>query len=111
MPPLPPRHNPFPRKPETETERKRLVDRQRKDNPARAWYRDARWHRRRAAQLRDHPSCVDCGAGATHADHDPPHKGDEAAFFTGPLKSRCASCHNRKTARYDGGFGNPVRHT
>lgn len=106
MPPLPPKHNPFPR---SEAARKRQVDAARKDSPVRAWYRDKRWHARRAAQLRDHPSCVDCGSRATHADHDPPHKGVELAFFSGPLKSRCARCHNRKTASRDGGFGNPVR--
>lgn len=108
MPPLPPKHDPFPRRPGAERERKRVVDRGRKDAPARAWYRDKRWHKRRAVQLRDNPFCVDCRAPATHADHDPPHKGDEQAFFLGPLKSRCARCHNSKTARRDGGFGNPV---
>lgn len=30
-------------------------------------------------------------------------------FFHGPLKSRCEPCHNRLTATYDGGFGNPRR--
>lgn len=108
MPKLPPRHDPFPKRPGHERERKRQVDQRRADSPVRAWYRDKRWHRRRAMQLAAEPLCS-CGAKATHADHDPPHKGDEWAFFNGRLRSRCAPCHNRLTARYDGGFGNPQR--
>ena len=108
MPKLPPKHNPFPRSPDAERQRKAAVDRARAKSPVRAWYRDRRWHKRRAQQLKAAPRCS-CGAPATHADHDPPHKGDEWLFFNGPLKSRCGRCHNALTARYDGGFGNPVR--
>ena len=109
MPRLPPKHDPWPKtKLQRERERKQRVDRARADKPERKWLRDPRWIKRREEQLAKQPWCK-CGKKASHADHDPPHKGDEWLFFTGALKSKCASCHNRDTARYDGGFGNPIR--
>jgi len=45
---------------------------------------------------------------ATDVDHIVPHCGDMALFWDvlnwQPL---CEACHGRKTAREDGGFGNP----
>lgn len=109
MPTLPPKHNPWPKsQQQRDRERRDRIDRARKNSPVRAWYRDPRWPARRSEQLAREPFCA-CGAKATRADHDPPHKGDEWMFFNGPLKSRCERCHNSVTARYDGGFGNPVR--
>ncbi len=97
---------------QTEKERKRKVDRRRQWRASRRWYSTARWKKRKAEQLEREPYCCDCAAegrqvNATHADHDPPHNEDEWLFFHGPLKSRCQTHHNRKTAAKDGGFGNP----
>ena len=98
----------------TEAERKRRVDKRRLYRASRCWYGQKRWKDRRRRQLEKHPNCKDCEANgvktiAKHADHVPPHNEDEWQFFHGPLESRCATCHNRKTARFDGGFGNPKR--
>jgi 5-methylcytosine-specific restriction endonuclease McrA len=55
--------------------------------------------------------CVDCLAQgrrmfAQVVDHVIPHQGDLALFWDRRnWAPRCASCHNRKTATVDGGFG------
>lgn len=70
---------------------------------------DARWRRIRARHLASHPLCVDClkhgrTEAAHHVDHIIPlRKGGTHA--AGNLQSLCASCHSRKTAKEDGGFG------
>ena len=39
-------------------------------------------------------------------DHLVPHRGDRLLFWDASnWQSLCESCHNRKTARADGGFG------
>lgn len=63
------------------------------------WYGTAQWKRRRQAQLDAEPLCWMCKRDgrvtvATVADHDPPHRGDRTAFFTGPLKSLCKRHHD-----------------
>lgn len=65
------------------------------------WYGTAVWKRRRAEQLSREPLCWMCkrdgrATAATVADHDPPHKGDEHAFWNGPLKSLCKPHHDRE---------------
>lgn len=62
-------------------------------------YSTAQWKRARANHLRSYPYCQ-CGAIANTVDHNPPHRGDAAAFFD-PLRyvSMCSSCHNAKTGR------------
>ncbi|TCM17221.1 hypothetical protein EDF56_106337 [Novosphingobium sp. PhB165] len=42
---------------------------------------------------------------ATVADHDPPHRGDRNAFFTGPLKSLCKRHHDSDKALIENGRG------
>jgi 5-methylcytosine-specific restriction enzyme A len=47
---------------------------------------------------------------ANVVDHVTPHKGDMKLFFDpSNLASVCTRCHNRKTARLDGAFGNPIK--
>lgn len=91
------------------------MDRRRQDDPIRRLYKTARWKKLRKAQLAEHPlcQCPACGEGrlrvtpATVVDHDRPHRGDEALFFDpSNLVSMGKTCHDRKTARRDGGFGN-----
>lgn len=73
---------------------------------------DARWRKARARYLREHPLCKSCfEAGlviaATVVDHSVPHKGNIALFWDEKnWQSLCTSCHSRKTAKEDGGFGN-----
>lgn len=62
-------------------------------------YGTARWKRERAAFLRANSSCA-CSAPAAVVDHEPPHRGDEAAFFDrSRYRAVCWPCSNRKTGR------------
>lgn len=64
------------------------------------------WPATRRRYLAAHPTCemLGCSSPASHADHirglGPfgPNEDDE-------LQALCASCHSRKTATHDGGFG------
>jgi 5-methylcytosine-specific restriction protein A len=83
---------------------------QRRPNSAARGYGD-RWRRVRAAFIRDNPTCIDCGAASTDADHAPlSRRALLAAGVTDPdqpqfLEPRCRACHSRKTAATDGSFG------
>lgn len=69
------------------------------------------WAKTRAAFLQAHPTCLDCGATATVADHAPHTRarllelGVEDPDAWHRLQPRCAPCHGRKTVKHDGGFG------
>lgn len=71
------------------------------------------WERTRRAFLAAHPRCIDCGKPATAADHAPLSRRElirqgvnnpDAWHY---LQPRCLRCHSSKTAKHDGGFGNP----
>ena len=69
----------------------------------------AQWQRYRAMFLRANPLCVGCEGRVTEAtvvDHIIPHKGDRELFWA-PTNHQalCKRCHDRKTAKEDGGFG------
>lgn len=73
---------------------------------------DAAWDRYSRRYRQQHPLCVSCVSGG-HAspsevvDHITPHRGDETLFWDPENhQALCSACHNRKTAREDGGFGN-----
>lgn len=95
----------------SERERKAKVDQRRKDDPARKLYQTREWRALRAAVLAERPFCVECEregrlVQAAVVDHIRPHKGDAALFWCrANLAPMCAACHNRKTAKEDGGFG------
>lgn len=81
--------------------------------PAGPFYRTKDWYRLRAQALRVQPLCP-CGAKATNVDHIQPRpRGAEGLTeldVLSNLSPQCSSCHSRKTALYDGGFGNrPTR--
>ena len=73
------------------------------------------WQRARAGYLRSHPLCIACDqAGrtveASVVDHITPHQGDKNLFWDNRnWQSLCKPCHDAKTAREDGGFGNAAR--
>jgi len=75
----------------------------------------AAWLLLRKKHLSEQPLCEECKAqgkyaAATDVDHRNPHRGDERMFFDpANLQSLCKQCHSKKTAREDGGFGNPIR--
>lgn len=73
----------------------------RKAEPWRAWYSSARWARLRKAFLSqpENAVCAYCRqAGRVSeseiVDHDPPHKGDPARFWSGPFIGLCKPCHD-----------------
>lgn len=68
------------------------------------------WQKIRADYLKHFPFCVDCGELASEVDHLIPIK-QGGTHDHENLRSRCKKCHSRKTAKNDGGFGNPVKKT
>jgi 5-methylcytosine-specific restriction protein A len=75
----------------------------------------ARWEKARKAWLAAHPLCALCERhgrikGAGIVDHIRPHRGDMGLFWDSTnWQSLCKPCHDIKTAREDGGFGNARR--
>ena len=112
MPVRPPIHHPVGRRDKQERDRDYARTR---DPVSRALYRSKRWRTERAAFLHDHPLCVECERHdlirpAGVVDHIDPHGGDETVFWDrSRWQALCASCHGRKTAARDGGFGNARR--
>lgn len=73
-----------------------------------------RWQKASKAYLKAHPlcQCPDCQEGAKRitpavvVDHIIPHRGDMNLFWDrGNWQSMAKTCHDRKTAKEDGGFG------
>ena len=85
-------------------------DKERGTAAARGYY--GRWQRARAAYLAKHPLCAECErqnrlTPATVVDHKTPHRGDMALFWDSEnWQALCKPCHDKKTAKEDGGFGN-----
>lgn len=85
-------------------EKKRLTSYQRGYNSA--------WRRARSSFLMEHPLCEEClrkgrTTPATVVDHIIPHKGNRDLFWDDEnWQALCKPCHDRKTAKEDGGFGN-----
>jgi 5-methylcytosine-specific restriction protein A len=74
------------------------------------------WRRYRRDYLLAHRSCVLCArerraSPATVIDHITPVRGPTDPRFWDPQNHQalCSSCHSRKTAAVDGGFGNEIR--
>jgi 5-methylcytosine-specific restriction protein A len=87
---------------------KREYDRRRPTSAQRGY--GHRWQRARAQFLSANPLCVSCGQPANIVDHIVPPKGSAELFWSVEnWQGMCARCHNRKTARQDGAFGNPRR--
>jgi 5-methylcytosine-specific restriction enzyme A len=74
------------------------------------WYDTAHWATLRGMVIARDPVCKACKRSrSTVADHIRPHRGDWNLFCDlNNLQGLCASCHGQKTAREDGGFGNPT---
>lgn len=74
-----------------------------------------RWQTLRRRFILQHPYCQECLkqgklVEATDVDHIVPHRGCAKLLFDeANLQSLCHECHSRKTAKEDGGFGNPQR--
>lgn len=89
---------------------KTVNDRKRGSSYARGYGK--RWQIASRLFLQKHPLCVVCQKNrvlreATCVDHKIPHRGDMTLFWDeGNWQALCAKCHNVKTAKTDGGFGN-----
>jgi 5-methylcytosine-specific restriction protein A len=100
-------------RPAAEIERRRLAAASRGTRQQRG-YTDA-WLRYSRNRLRSYPWCVQHEqlgrlVPAAVTDHIVPHRGDAQLFWDeSNHQSLCKRCHDRKTAREDGGFGNPRR--
>lgn len=62
-------------------------------------YSLAAWKRLRAAFLRAHPLCVECGAIGTIVDHVRPVRDGGAVYDPDNLQTLCVRDHNAKTMR------------
>lgn len=101
MPARPPRYRPYTPRPARDA----------RPNSHRRGY-DRRWQAYRAAYLAANPWCLHCllagdSTPATDVDHVRPvaGQGDPGFWDRGNHQPLCHSCHSRKTAREDGGFG------
>jgi 5-methylcytosine-specific restriction protein A len=80
--------------------------------PGGSFYRSKAWLGVRASALkRDAYRCATprCTNRANTVDHIKPMSQGGAGLDLRNLMSRCKQCHDRITARFDGGFGNPKR--
>ena len=76
----------------------------------------SKWAKARAAFLASHPvcQCPECTSSgqplpADVVDHIIPHRGDPKLFWdTKNWQAMNHVCHNRKTAKENGGFGNKI---
>jgi 5-methylcytosine-specific restriction protein A len=73
------------------------------------------WAKAAQAFLKRHPLCAECErtglvTAASCVDHIVPHKGNKDLFWDrSNWQPLCHNCHSKKTAREDGGFGNPAQ--
>lgn len=94
----------------SKADRRRDCERQRRArSEGKRYYDTARWKRLRRMVLARDPLCVVClGFGRTEPATFVDHKTPLAAGGTNSpenLQGMCQSCHSRKTALHDGGFG------
>lgn len=70
-----------------------------------------RWRKARDAYLKEHPLCEICYnvgfiVASNTIDHIKPHKGDPVIFWdVSNWQALCKNCHDSKTAREDGRWG------
>lgn len=75
------------------------------------FYKTEAWRRLRQQYRAEHPVCETplCSKPTSHVDHILSRKKGGASLDKNNLQAQCHSCHSRKTAMIDGGFGNKAR--
>jgi 5-methylcytosine-specific restriction protein A len=121
MPSRPRVHNPFPKV--VRQHQARDVDRRETERHAERFSAHARgynreWRKVSRAFLQAHPLCTGFDSlceergkrtPSTEVDHVVPHRGNMRLFWDQDnWQALCHTCHSRKTALEDGGFGRPV---
>lgn len=77
----------------------------------------SQWRKARIGYLAKHPLCCECTkrglvVAGNVVDHIKPHLGDKGLFWDSDnWQTLCATCHNRKTAKENAGFGNRAKIT
>lgn len=104
--------------PEHKRERQRLSEFKRNERPSRQYAvkqtNTARYRKARKMFLARNPLCVECQRNgivkaSAELDHIIPHKGDPMLFWDQDnWQGLCVSCHSRKTATEDGGWGGKI---
>lgn len=77
--------------------------------PGDPFYWSKPWRALRARTLRDNPVCQSpaCRLPSSHVDHiQTRRQAPKRELDPTNVMAFCASCHNAKTARHDGGYGN-----
>ena len=98
---------------EADREKQRIYNEKRGSAASRGY--NSRWQKQSKLYIHEQPLCVDClkhnrVRPAKVVDHIVPHKGDMRLFWDRTnWQSLCFSCHSRKTACEDGGFGHRVK--
>ncbi|MDR3362397.1 MAG: HNH endonuclease [Desulfovibrio sp.] len=73
---------------------------------ARRIYNLKTWKYVRLSKLSASPWCEYCGAPASQVDHITPVESGGHPFDMDNLQCLCQTCHSRKSAAEDGGYGN-----
>ncbi len=108
MPMRPPIHG-APMAAQAKAAAKRTYDAHRGSASSRGY--NYQWTKARDLFIRKNPLCILCQregrtVQATIVDHRTPHRGDMVLFWDeSNWQSLCKPCHDKKTAREDGGFG------
>ncbi len=100
MPNRPPTYRPFGHMPAKQVQKQ---SRERRRETIKL-YKSARWSQARRNFLSQNPRCVDCGRlfdlTDLDLDHEIPHRGNYELFWdVNNWRTRCHSCHSKKTAR------------
>ena len=84
-----------------------------RDRTAQSLYNTPRWRKLSRSYRARQPVCELCGhAPSQHTDHIEPHRNLPHLFWSQTnWQALCHSCHSKKTASEDGGFGNPTTPT
>lgn len=93
---------------QSQKDERKVFTRRGKSGQYHCLYESAEWRKRRSIFLKKNPSCINCGAPSTVADHIIPHRGNLTLFYDdNNLQPMCQRCHSRKTMQENNNFNSP----